>query len=397
MSAPASSTWAPVDIGMILAQIAAGTVERTVPQVLTRDDGNAMFYPAKVNGIHGDSGSGKTWTALYATAQAIGVGEAVVYIDMEDSPTDVLTRLISLGASVSDIADRFVYVQPDEAFAEFAAGFLRMIETLSPALVVIDSTGESLTLEGAKPNADEEVAAWFRDVPKRIAKCGPAVLLLDHMPKASDSDLWPIGSQRKRAAIDGAQYLQEIMSPFSREQAGAARLVCAKDRHGTYARGQRVGILHVTPEDDDTVRISLTAPPAATGGTGGFEPTGYMERVSRRLEAADVPMTLNAIAKDNGKRAYVIDAVQALIRSGHIITAPGARNSTQHTLVKPFREQDDREPLKAEFESGIDCQRFQSLNGELGTTHLTDSREPLGTTREPGTDAGEMSPWGGVF
>src|SRR5690606_3665542 len=109
-------------------------------------------------------------------------------------------------------------------FRDGGQALLDLVAAVDPALVVVDSTGEALSLEGANPNADEDIAAWFREVPKRIARSGPAVLLLDHMPKSSDSDLWPIGSQRKRAAIDGAQYLQEVVTSFSREKAGVARL-----------------------------------------------------------------------------------------------------------------------------------------------------------------------------
>lgn len=372
-------TWEPVDTASIVAGLIDGTTVRTVPEILHRDDDSALFYPGKVNGIHGESGSGKTFTALFASAQVIVEGGNVVYVDMEDSPIDVISRLLSLSVPPEKIIQHFRYVQPEMAFETGADGFLDMVT--SARLVVIDSTGESLSMEGANPNADEDIAAWFRNVPKRIAKLGPAVLVLDHMPKSSDSDLWPIGSQRKRAAIDGAQYLQEVMVPFSREKAGAARLVCAKDRHGTYARAQRVGILHVTPEGD-TVTLALKAPEVATDGSGTFQPTGYMERVSRALEASDEPLSFNEITKTcNGKRTYVRDAVDALIRSGHILTSPGSRNSTAHSLVKRYREGDEsREPVAPINEPQTTDDWFRSLEGEPGTSQTTESREPLGTS-----------------
>ena len=372
------STWEPVDVAGIVRQIQAGMIRRTVPDVLSRSDGAGLLYRGKVNGIHGDSGSGKTWAALFATAQILST-EPVVYVDLEDSPVDVVTRLLALGARAEDVSVRFRYVQPEQSFRSGADAFLSMVS--DAALVVIDSTGESLSIEGSNPNADDEVAAWFRNVPKRIAKAGPAVLILDHMPKASDSDLWPIGSQRKRAAVDGAQYLMEVMSPFSREKAGAGRLVCAKDRHGNFARGQRVGVMQVTPTGD-IVRITLTAPEQPGTGSTGFEPTGYMERVSRALEAADVPLTFNAIVRAvTGKRSYLQDATDALIRGGHILTSPGANRSTLHALVKPYRETViGGEPPKTQSGADSGGQWFRSLRGEPGTTDMTGSRELLGTT-----------------
>lgn len=374
-----SDSWIPLDVASIVNGIVTGSTTRTVPETLTRDDGSALLYPGKVNGIHGDSGSGKTWTALFASAQTIDEGGNVVYVDLEDSPTDVITRLLALSVPPQKVIEHFRYVQPETAFEIGAEAFLRM--AADARLVVIDSTGESLSLEGANPNADEDIAAWFRAVPKRIAKLGPAVLVLDHMPKSSDSDLWPIGSQRKRAAIDGAQYLQEVLVPFSREKAGAARLVCAKDRHGTYARAQRVAQLHVTP-DGDTVHLALKAPEGSTDESGVFAPTGYMERVSKALETADGPLSFNEIVKaGNGKRTYVRDAVDALVRTGHILTAPGARNSMSHTLVKRYREgAESREPVEPINEAQTTDDWFRSLEGEPGTSQFTESREPVGTS-----------------
>ncbi len=374
-----AGSWQPMDVATIVNGIVTGTTTRTVPEILTRNDGSALLYPGKVNGIHGDSGSGKTWTALFASAQTILDGSNVVYVDLEDSPTDVVTRLLALSVPPQKVIDHFRYVQPETAFEAGAEAFLDI--AADAALVVIDSTGESLSLEGANPNADEDIAAWFRNVPKRIAKLGPAVLVLDHMPKSSDSDLWPIGSQRKRAAIDGAQYLQEVLVPFSREKAGAARLVCAKDRHGTYARAQRVAQLHVTP-DGDTVHLALKAPEGSTDESGAFAPTGYMERVSKALETADGPLSFNEIVKaGNGKRTYVRDAVDALIRTGHILTAPGARNSMSHTLVKRYREgAESREPVEPINDAQTTDDWFRSLEGEPGTSQFTESREPVGTT-----------------
>lgn len=367
-------SWEPVDVAAVVTGIVTGTTVRTVPEILTRDDGSALLYPGKVNGIHGDSGSGKTWTALYASAQTILAGGNVVYVDLEDSPADVITRLLALSVPPEKIIEHFRYVQPETAFAEGAGGFLNAVT--DARLVVIDSTGESLSIEGLNPNADEDIAAWFRSVPKRIAKLGPAVLVLDHMPKSSDSDLWPIGSQRKRAAIDGAQYLQEVMVPFSREKAGAARLVCAKDRHGTYARAQRVAVLQVTP-DNGTVRLGLHAPEGASAASGSFEPTALMEKVSRALEGAAGPCSYRGILERvEGKKEYIRRAVDALIASGHVTTTPGPRNSIEHTSARPYRDGEHSTPeMTPEASVTVPVPK----GGERGTVTLTVPGEQWGT------------------
>jgi len=372
-----AGSWEPVDVAAVVTGIVTGTTTRTIPEVLTRDDGSALLYAGKVNGIHGDSGSGKTWTALYASAETILAGGDVVYVDLEDSPADVVTRLLALSVPPADVVKHFRYVQPETAFADGAEGFLRV--AAAARLVVIDSTGESLSIEGLNPNADEDIAAWFRSVPKRIAKLGPAVLVLDHMPKSSDSDLWPIGSQRKRAAIDGAQYLQEVLVPFSRGKAGAARLVCAKDRHGTYARAQRVAVLQVTP-DNGTVRLGLHVPEGAPAGSGSFEPTALMEKVSRALEGAAGACTYRGILERvEGKKEYIRRAVDALIASGHVTTSPGPRNSIEHTSARPYR---DGAHSTAEMTPEASVTVPVPKGGERGTVTLTVPGEQWGTVGE---------------
>lgn len=390
--APRANSWEPVDVRTLVAGLVAGTARTATPTRLTRTDGAALLYDGKVNGIHGESGSGKSWTALYACAQQIHLGRHTLYVDLEDSPLDVLGRLIALGADPASIAERFHYVQPELPFLEGALAIIELIRDRDIALVVIDSTGEALALEGVQPNADEEVARWFLEVPKRLAKLGPAVLILDHLPKAGGGDLMPIGSHRKRASINGAQYLQEPMTPFSKEKAGASKLVCAKDRHGTYARGEKVAILHLTPTDGGSVRISLTGPDAAERTEEGkFRPTGYMERVSKALELAKEATSFNGICERvEGKRALLRQAVDALISDGYLATAPGPRNSTLHRLIRPFRETTDaREPVASRNEPNSTDDRFRFLDREPGTSHLTESRNQSGLS---GTQSGTAAP-----
>lgn len=332
-------TWAPLDLAELVDQVANGIDGRPVPAVLTRDDGAGLIYPGMVNGVHGESGSGKTWLALHACVQQLVAGHRVVYIDHEGDPRSIVARLLDLGLTADTIIRGFHYVQPETPFTDGGTALLEAVRMTEASLVVIDSTGEGLALGGAKPNADDEVALWFREVPRRIADQGPAVLLLDHTAKAHGGELWPIGSQRKRAAINGAQFYIETMSPFSRDRAGAAKLVCAKDRHGCYTFGQRVGILHVTP-DDGTLAVSIAAPdPAERAPDGGFRPTGYMEKISRLLEANDAPMSGKQIRDSiTGKSQHIGQAVAALVAEGHLTTAPGGRGAILHTVVNPYRE-----------------------------------------------------------
>lgn len=369
-----TSTWLPLDLTPVLDEIAAGVDTRPRPTILTRQDGTALLYSGKVNGIHGDSGSGKSWLALLACAQVMADGTRVAYIDFEDDARTVVRRLLDLDVSAESIKTLFAYIQPDEPFGS-GEPLLAKIRASNPALVVIDSTGEALTLHGARPNEDHEVARWFAAVPRRIADAGPAVLVLDHSPKASGSDLWPIGSQRKRAAINGAQFYVEVITAFNRTRAGAAKLVCAKDRHGTFRMGEKVAILQVEPETDGT-RLVLMVPEAADSNTP-FRPTGYMERVSLLLELATDGMSLRAVqSATSGKTDHVRLAVEFLVTEGYVARVAGPRGAHLHSSLKPFREgaqssapeplnlDRDRAPSK---EGGTGHSRFEGIDRDRGT------------------------------
>lgn len=388
------STWSPLDLADTVHGLLTGTVQRHKPTVGQLGNGQALFYPGKVNGLAGASNTGKSWTALVCCAQEITSGRHVVYIDLEDDQVSVIGRLIDAGADPEDILARFCYIRADEAFTDAAASALyATLSAVTPSLVVVDSTGEGMALDGAKPNDDDDTARWFRRLPASIAATGPAVLVLDHVVKADDGGLWPIGSQRKRAAISGAQYMQVTVKPFDRTTAGVAKIVCAKDRHGNYRVGAKVAELHADLLDGDTVTtLALrAASESTTGEPGDWRPTALMERISGFLQTADEPMSWKRIRENvAGKDAHKRTALQCLIDGGHVTVADGARGAKLHTLARGYQQREDprsdlytgREQveLKNEQKTGLTCSC--SLGGEQGNRSSHLCREQVGTGRE---------------
>lgn len=372
--APGAS-WEPVDLADTVAGLLAGTLTRHAPTIGARDDGGCLFYAGKVNGIAGASGSGKTWTALATCAQQIATGGHVLYVDLEDDAVGIVGRLLDLGADPAHLAGpgrRFHYLHPQEAFGIVAAELVRaVLARHRPSLVVIDSTGESMALEGAKPNDDDDTARWFRKLPTAIAHTGPAVLVLDHVVKADEGGLWPIGSQRKRAAISGAQYMQTTVRPFDKGTAGMAKLVCAKDRHGNYRPGQKVAELHVTPDDVAGVVLTLRPPSGDVRAPDMFRPTALMERASKALEAAAEPLSGRAINElVPGKRDAVAQAVEVLVVEGYVERSEGERRAKLHTSLRPYRQSSD--PRSDAYEpdrTSVPVSASPPIEGGGGRTH----------------------------
>lgn len=330
------SSWAPQPIGEIVSGLLDGSLERPRPTV------GGLWYLGRVNSLAGESGCGKSWTALQSCAIELKRGQSVVYIDIEDSAVGIVQRLLDMGVPADVIADptRFVYIHPDEAFRDDVRTDLwQVLEAVQPSLVVLDSTGESLALEGIDPNADDGVTQWYQRIARPITQRGPAVVLIDHLPKSDSSAKSPIGSQRKKAAIDGVLLIQTVKSGmhFAKGRAGLAELTCVKDRNGHFTTGEKVMQLVVNPEPargEGGVEVSFVE----LNGDTQFAPTRCMADISALLEASSVPRSTSDIRNAvKTKRETVIEALAVLVHSGYVSATTGPRNAKLYELLKPYK------------------------------------------------------------
>lgn len=270
------ATWGRVD----LSEALAAEREPVAPTIGTLQDGAGIFYAGRVNGIAGEPAGGKTWVALLVAAQEIARGQYAMFIDMEDDAAAAVDRLRLLGVADEGIRNQLIYVQPQEKFGKAARSLVTdLVCAHRPSIVIIDSTGEALAIDGVRPNADDEVAEWFARLPRRLSRLGPAVVVLDHVAKV-EAGRWPIGSQRKLAAINGAQYTAHAVEPFSREEFGHSLLVVSKDRPGWRSVGSTACGLDVTVK----------------GGRPSFELTDPDGRLVEKGTGARAPAKLRTLA-----------------------------------------------------------------------------------------------------
>ncbi len=333
------SSWEPIDLASTVRGLIDGTLIRPEPTVGRLPYGRCLFYPGKVNGLAGPSGGGKSLALQKVTVDELALGHHVVYVDLEDDEVGFTARLLALGADPEVIGSHVHYVRPERPFDLISEAVLfAVITEHEPRLVVVDSTGEAMALDGADPMSDDDTARWFRRLAGAVARLGPAVVVLDHMVKADDgTGLWPIGSQRKRAAISGAQFITRTIRPFSKDKAGSLALICAKDRHGTHVAGRKIAEVTVTPTADRlTVELHAVAEQA-----GPFRPTNLMEKVSRYLEDLDDDASLNEIkVAVHGSNPAKVEAVNVLIVEGYI-TRTKTGQAHRHRSARPFREATD--------------------------------------------------------
>lgn len=308
--------WKPAD----LAAAYARGLTRPEPSILLRTDGKHLLYPGRTHTIFGESGAGKTWVAYIAAVQLIRQGEHVIVIDFEDDENAYIARLLALGLPIDLIVANTTYYPVGlGALPGDLEDMDRLIVERGTALVVVDSTGEALAAQGLDQDKDPDVARWMSSLPRRWAKLGPCVLMLDHMPHAGGRE---IGSQRKRAGISGAAYEAIAAEPFARDRAGSLLLKVAKDRGGNFAKGTEQALVRFEPADDGAVMVATVAPGSGRTVSARQRSLGdYMDAVVELLGAAGGAVKARdlraGIAGDNKAVDLAVRALEASGRVAH--------------------------------------------------------------------------------
>jgi hypothetical protein len=103
--------------------------------------------------------------------------------------------------------------------------------------------------------------------------------------------------------------------------------------------------------------------------SGQFRSTGFMERVSKVLEAASGPLDARAVREKTGGRSeHIGSALRALEQEGYVQSNRGPRNSTLYSHVRPFQQ---RTPPPAVFapedDEDFEDEMDETLTKSLGT------------------------------
>lgn len=329
------SSWVPERLGAYLD----GSLVPAVPALLSREDGQALFYPGKLHTLQGESESGKTWLALHAAAQVLNGGGRVVYIDYEDSAQTLVERLLALGVGKLSIGTQCLYLSPT-GWDLMAMDFHKQVLP-GVALVVVDGVTEAMASMALDPLDASDVAHWARRL-RTFASAGCAVVQIDHVTKSAEGrGRYALGSVHKLNSVDGAAYIVKGIKPFGRGMTGLSRISVAKDRPGAVrgaCGGNRVGDLHLASDPDTgAVALRLDPPEVSTTGSGAFRPTTLMERVSAALAAGPSEgLSAHLIEVSvSGKATAVRQAVTALVEEG-FVTVEQRGQKKLHSLVRPF-------------------------------------------------------------
>jgi len=331
-----TSTWAPLNLDDALD----GKSLDPPPEMLTRSDGVNLLYTGGIHTVSGESESGKTWFTLFAAVQLLAIGMDVLFIDFEDRPERVVGRLLALGATRDQIAAHFNYVRPDRALNAVAQH--ELAPHLEHAmLVIIDGVTEAMTVHGFDLNSNEDAAKFFDLLPRWIADHGPAVVMIDHVVKDKEKQgRYALGAQHKLAGIDSAAYTVKVINAFGRGKRGMARIDVAKDRPGfvrEHASGDRIAEFTLDDTNPGGTLATLDPPTQSTTTEDGtWAPTVLMEKISKYVYGNPDCSTRAIFDAVGGKDSAKRQALELLVRRGHITVKNGARNAKLHHHFSHF-------------------------------------------------------------
>ena len=348
------SSWYPKPLDL------TGETEEPAPKFLARNDGHRLFYRGKINALLGESESGKTWVALHAVAQSLHLQEKVIYLDFEDSGKGILSRLRALGLEDRHF-ENFTYANPDQNLTlDERIDLIDALMEIVPELIVVDGVNAAMTLLNLELTSNRDATFFSQQLLKPLALSGACVITIDHVTKSKESrGNYAIGAQAKRADINGAAIMCEVVLPFGRGMSGELTLKVTKDRPGHVRANSKeakfAGTVQLKSSATGSVEMTILAP---NGERNRLRPTHLMEAVSKLLEAAQGALSKTAISKEiKGKTEWVFIACQVLIDEKFVSVENGSRNSLNLRLLKPYREADDGK-------AGLNSFEFEDENHE---------------------------------
>ena len=152
-----------------------------------------------------------------------------------------------------------------------------LARTTGAVLLVLDSIGEALAVDGVDEDRDAEFGPWGRDTLRRLLDLAGtsdedtspnphlAIVPIDHSTKAKDNVFYPSGTKRKRAMVTGLMVMVNVREPFAVGRVGRVQLIAAKDRSGRFRRGEIVAEITVDATEPDA-GYSYTISPPPEGG-----------------------------------------------------------------------------------------------------------------------------------
>ncbi len=342
-----------------LAPVLSGENPEPEPAVLTRSDGRCLFYPGKVNGLLGESESGKTWVALQAVSEELRAGRAVLYLDFEDTAPGIVSRLRNLGVPddlMQPAAQLLAYIGPEEALNGLSkADLAEAVASRRWSLIVLDGYNAALSTMALKLMDNSDITTFFTSLLRPLSATGAAVVTIDHVPKDPENrNKGGIGAQAKRATVTGASIRVVVVEPFGRGKPGQLSLEVDKDRPGHVRGATNLASVWATvdikADENGDVEMVVSEAEQVTKSTGitNSRAEEFREKVSAFMAANDAEISGHMVEKSvTGNGALIREALAWLSENGYVnrrLDPRGKRaqlHSFQRAYLRPTGSNDD--------------------------------------------------------
>jgi hypothetical protein len=330
------------DLGRVdLGTVVRGDTPTVTAGLVYRDDGEGLLYPGALHDLHSEPSHGKTWFSLLAGRDVLYGGGGLVVLDYEGTAPTFVERLRLLGVDDELIADeqRVAYHNLTGRTSEQQVAALRdEVASLRAGLVVVDAMLPALVRNGLDDNSNADLATFYESFVRPLTTTGAAVLCVDHMTKdAATRGRGARGAGAKLQLVD-VSYSVRLVKPFSRDRAGSFKIVCAKDRFGTFAIGETVADVQVARRDAG-VMLELRTP-ERHDPDAPFRPTRIMEYLSRALEDHGELNTRALRVASRGDDKVKPLAIELLVNEGYI-ERHAKGQQVLYRSVRPYRDGDE--------------------------------------------------------
>lgn len=210
-----------------------------VPQII----GSGFLYAGGLHSIAGAPDSGKTTIAMHWALELLSAGQNVLFFDEEGGQEIVTEKFAALGAKPVDLESLTYVPFPGRTWDEGdIEDLFDLARDVRPQMMIWDSSAAFLARAGLDENHAPDVTNWWSRVLTPVAReLNVAMLVIDHDTKGSEQSRYARGSGAKLAAID-VQFKVEMITAFSRTQAGELKVRITKDRRGYLYRDWRVRV-----------------------------------------------------------------------------------------------------------------------------------------------------------
>ncbi len=290
-------------------------------------EGNHLFYRGGVHFVYGKPGTCKSWLALWTLKFA-----NVRLWDFENGITGTLGRLKALGVDREAANGYTVPSSPDEVTAR-----VREYVSTKPDILCIDGFSGFADVMGINPESNSDVMRAFTEVFYPLKRVGVTVIVLDHLPKDSGTEDFPIGAQTKKSQADAAFLFKSTSSNKDVD------IFVSKDRHGELlercepgSMPRRFGRLTLESEESAvSIRISPAYKAQVDGDLVSVGDVELMQAIYDYVEAHPEcnkgEIERNVLGKTERKRK----ALSALKDGGYLVTRE-VGTSHVHTVGKEF-------------------------------------------------------------